>query len=237
MTSKSEPTEAQRHPVEEFSKAGARILSQRGVYGGARPAALAWLLSFVQDDLTTYSFGKWSDRWAEAKRFALDGGLGADETPLSNQDGVRLTLPGRFSSPFTASRSFPGPGEKDALILLQQAIKVDLDNYVDQGSAMTFDLTIKLNVRKDAPRVIVQSADLTIAIQYQAYHLIAEIGPRIRRCRRCRRLFLAGRSDKQFCSGTCQAMQWKDEHPPKKMKKTKRKGRPLKKGRADHAKG
>jgi hypothetical protein len=236
MTSKSVPIEAQRQRVEEFTKAGARILSQRGVYGGARPAALAWLLTFVQDDLRIKSFGEWADRWAEVKRFALDGGLGSNEPPLSDQEGLSLTLPGRFSSPFTASRSFPGPGEKDALILLQQAIKSDLDTYVDQGSATTFALAIKLTVRKEAPRIEVESADITVAFQYQAFHLIGELGTRIRRCRRCQRLFLAGRSDKQFCSGTCQAMMWKDEHPPKRTRKTKPKGRHLKKGRADHAK-
>jgi len=233
MTSNSPSTEKQRRQAEEFNKAARRILAQRRVYRGARPAALVWLLTFAQDDVTKYSFGEWADRWAEVKRFALDGGLGLVGATLSNQDGVRPTLPGRFASPFTATRSFPGPGEKEIFITLQQDIKGDLDAYVDQGSATTFDLTIKPKVGKDAPRISVQSKDYSIGFQYQAFHLIGELGPRIRKCRRCQRLFLAVRSDKKYCAGTCQAMTWKDEHPPETTRK-KPKGKILKKGGKHH---
>jgi hypothetical protein len=219
MTPSAPLPDAQRRDVEEFTKAARRILAQRGVYGGPRPAALAWLLAFVQDDLTTYSFGEWSDRWAEVKRFSIDAGLGQSVVPLSNQE----------------SRSFPGPGEKDAMLTLQQVMKGDIDAYVNQGAATTFALKIRLHLRKDAPRVIVQSANREDSFQFQAFHLLADIGARIRRCRRCQRLFLAGRSDKEFCSGNCQALQYKREHPLKKTK-PKPKGKRLRKGGARHGK-
>jgi hypothetical protein len=240
MTPTKQFINEQRRQADEFTKAAARILTQRGVHGGARPAALAWLLHFVQEDATTYSFGAFSDRWEEVKRFSVDGGLGPGEPPLSNQEAVLLQLPGRHANPFTATRSFPGPSEKDTLITLQQVIKGDINSYLNDGSATTFELRIKLKVAKNASSVMVQSNDLSIGFQYQVFHLLAEIGPQIRKCRRCRRLFLAGRKDREFCSGTCQAMMWKDEHPkdehPPKTAKKKPKGKQLHKGVKRHAK-
>ena len=213
-----------RGESEEFNKAGERILSQRGVYGGARPAALVWLLTFSQEDADRYSFGEWSDRWEEVKRFAKDGGLGPNEAPLSNQATVRLALPHRLASPFTATRAFPGPGEQDMMKTLKADMKGSITSYVEQGWARTGEYKLDLIVKRDAARVSVIS-DIYPAFLYQAFQLIGELGSRIRQCRGCRRLFLAGRTDKKWCSGTCQASTWKRDNPKKTIpKKSKQKG-------------
>lgn len=220
---------AQRRRNDEFGKAGERILKQRGVYGGARPAAAVWLLTLCQEKAGTYSLGELSNRWEEVKRFSIDGGLGPDEPPLSNQGGVLLALPGRFADRFTASRPFPGPGERETLGMLQEDLKATIEAYVTQGWAHTGKDKFDFIVKKDSPGVSVV-AELYPACLYQTLHLLGEIGHRIRKCRRCKRLFLAGRSDKAYCSGTCQAMKWKDEHPRKVKKKKPKQTMRKKKG-------
>ena len=214
MTPNGQPTDEQRRQVEEFTKAGARIQRQRGVYGGSRPAALAWLLTFAQEDARTYSLGELSDRWEEVKRFAHDGGLGFAEPPLSNQAGARPVI--------------PGPRDKHTILMLQQELKAYLDIYIEHGEVRTNGVTIDMLVRRAPPGLSV-NADAHPAFLYQAFHLLGEIGQRIRKCRRCQKLFLAGRSDKTFCSGTCQATKWKADHSEKKAQVKPKKKR-LRKG-------
>lgn len=39
-----------------------RIQASPGVYGGARPCALAWLLAFAQENVAQYSYGTFANR-------------------------------------------------------------------------------------------------------------------------------------------------------------------------------
>ncbi|MBS0158598.1 MAG: hypothetical protein JSS26_08405 [Nitrospira sp.] len=206
----------------EFRKAGERILAQRGVYGGARHAALVWLLTFAQENPTEYSTGEGANRWEELKRFAFDAGLGPDEPPISNQISVRW--PGdkraRFgeepplSTPAEAVHSPFYPGMQRELAKFQMELRDYLERYVKSGGVSINGLTLDLHVTNSTEGVLVSSW-LHPCFFYQAFHLLGELGPRIRKCEGCARLFLAGRSDKKWCSGLCQAKTYKRMNPAK----------------------
>ena len=194
----------------EFRKAGERIQDARGIYKGGRPAAkaLAWALNFSQEDPTTYSHGEWSNKWAEVKRFAQDAGLGQDEPPITHAVKVRVW----------PELAFPGSIEKRALRTMQCEAKAYFEIYVKKGQVRTNGILLDLSVSKAVSRVSVL-ADLHPSFLYQVFHLLADCGPRIRQCQGCERFFLAGRSDKKWCSGICQATIWKREHPRARGKK------------------
>ncbi len=206
--------------ADEFLRAGGRIMEQTGFYGGARPCALAWVLTFAQDTLEKLGWGDRINRWQEVKRFAADGGVG-DEAAFTNQVSVRVQLPDRLHSPYTDKRTEPGPGELDFLKTLQSAVLTDLRSYLRVGRTRMGGLTIDLTVTREPPAVAVHAANLHTGFFYQLFHLLGELGPRIKECRGCTRLFLAGRTDKEFCNRLCQAVVYKREHP-KKRKQPKR---------------
>ncbi len=211
---------------DESKKAGERIMARSALYGGARPAAIAWAIDFAQDT-RTYSFGEWADRWEEVKRFARDGGLSTEEPALSNLAQVRIALPGRLSSPFTEERPYPGPSEKEMIAMLRGALSGWLASYIENGMARAGAVVLDLVVRKNSRYVSTVGPDISQGFQYHFFHLLAELGPRIHQCRGCKRVFLAGRSDKQWCSGLCQATTWKRENLKSRSsveKKNKRKG-------------
>jgi len=96
-----------------------------------------------------------------------------------------------------------------------------LDDKVVWVKGLNIDLEVSMI--GPWPGVSVHPADLETGLRtsflYQMAYLLGEMGPRIRRCRGCQRLFLAGRTDKAFCSGLCQAKTYKREHPKTKSKK------------------
>jgi ribosomal protein S27AE len=207
-----------RHETDEFRKAGERIRKQRSLYKGARPAALAWVVEFAQREIDTYSLGELSDRWEEVKRFSLDAGVGQDDPQSIRATRVRNTLPGRLANPFTEIRQSPGSAERAFLQMLQQELNAYLGLYVSQGEVRTNGVVLDLVVRKGSSMMAI-SADLHPSFLYQFFNLLADFGANIKTCRRCPRLFLAKRSDRQWCSGTCQVTQWKIDHPESKAAK------------------
>jgi hypothetical protein len=212
---------------DERTRAGKRIMAQQGLYGGARPCALAWLLTFAQEPITALSLTELTLRWEEVKRFAEDAGLG-EGPPLTNQRSIWPQLPAVVASPFTHQRTTPGPGVRDFLQSVQAVVSTSLKLYVTEKRIRYGGLAIDIEVNEDTPGVIVHAADLQTGFFYQMYHLLGDLRRRIKQCgyRSCQRLFLAGRADRAFCSGLCQAKQYKLDHPKKSTKKTQeRKGR------------
>lgn len=199
-------------PALEFVKAGQRLLAQRGAYGGAVPSALMWLLTFSQENLDALSAGGLADRWEEAKRFAVDAGLGGaaepGEPPFTNQASLTISMPR------------PAP-ILDTLKSLQRAAQDVLRAYLETGQATSEALRIALHVSRTRRGVFVHAADLRAGFLYQLFHLLGASGSRIRQCRCCARLLLAGRTDKEFCSARCQAKQYKRDHAPAQRTRTK----------------
>lgn len=214
--------------------AAKRILSKGAVYGGPRPSALAWAVDFAQDQRWAAaaqesdpekgrpSQTEWTLKWEEVKRFAKDAGLGA-APPLTNLRSVWPQLPARFASPYTASRSYTGPGEQDWLIGLHDAARVFLDFYVNEKQARSPELKITLKASMNEPGVMVRAGDYDTGFWYHVFHLLGDCGSRLGRCRYepCRKLFLKGRRDREFCSGKCQAKQYLLDHPPPKKETDK----------------
>ena len=141
---------------EELAKAGARIMEQRSLYGGARAASLAWVLTFLQEDAGRYSFGEFCNRWWEFRRFGLDGGLERDETKLSGMVRAPHRLPGRLAGPFDESRPFPGPADRDTLASLQGAWQAGLRHYLANGEATTGAIPLTFTVSKNRRGVLVK---------------------------------------------------------------------------------
>lgn len=206
MTNRSNrPSQAMANPFQphvhqlamEFVKAGRRILKERGVYGGERPSALAWLLRLVQDELPDLSQGQLSDRFMEVMSFGMDGV--SRDSSLS----VEASLP---QDPL----SF--------LIKLQSELRGLVNEFLMEGKAELPSLTVKLEVWQSRQGVVV-NADLRTSFLYQSAHLLGELGSRVRRCKNCPKIFIAGRTDKRFCSGRCQVSDWHHEHPKESSKR------------------
>lgn len=214
--------------TDELRKAGTRIQAQRGQYGGSRPAAVAWLLTFLQEEAAAYSFGEFTNRWWEVLRFCRDAGLEQDDDPLSNLRTVTRQLPGRLGSSLDAIRTYPGPWDREWLQGVQGGWLAILKHYIAEGKVRSDEIRLSFILERGSSGLVTTVPDDGSAFTYQVMHLLAEFGPRIRQCRHCGRMCLAGRSDKAFCSATCQAKQYKIDHP--KGLQTA----PLKKGRIRH---
>lgn len=208
------------HIAKEFMKAGKRLMAQRGVYGGARPCAVVWLLRFVQEDLVTLGKGGLSDRWEEVKRFAFDAGIEErddDEFPLTNVGTVECRFPAE-TTPLIALNS------------LQTTARDRLTVYLHRSPIIIDRLQVSFELQpafpeQASPRVTAHFHSVQDAFLYQMIHLIAGLGNRIRICKCCNQLFLAGRTDKEFCSGRCQARKYKRDRSGKtKGKKLKKEG-------------
>jgi hypothetical protein len=215
----------------ELQKAGLRIQNQAGQYGGARPAALAWLVAFLQDDHTKYSTGDWTLRWWEVVRFCGDGGLPPQEPRLCNLTSIT----GRAEGVYTNIALAPSEAARFWMICLKTSSLTGLKHYVAGRALSTGDQPMSFIVRKGTPGLAATVPHYDAAFTYQLINLVAEFGPRLGQCRYCKTIYLAGRSDKRFCSAVCQAMQYKADHPKTQLAKTskptvKGKKQPTKKG-------
>ncbi|THJ24515.1 MAG: hypothetical protein CAF45_004910 [Nitrospira sp. CG24E] len=221
----------------ELQKAGVRIQNQAGQYGGARPAALAWLVAFLQDDHTKYSMGDWTLRWWEVLKFCGDGGLPPEELRLCNLTSIT----GRAEGLYTNIALAPNAAARFWMSSLKSSSLAGLKHYVAGGALGTGALPMNFTVRKGTPGLAATVPHYDAAFTYQMINLVAEFGPRLGQCRYCKTMYLAGRSDKTYCSAVCQAMQWKIDHPktpPVKPSKPTVKGRkkPTAKKGGRHAK-
>lgn len=198
---------------QELLKAGERIQAQRGQHGDGLRASLAWVLTFLQEDANSYSYEEFRCRWWEVLRFCRDGGLAHDDSRLSNLAQIRYHVHG-------LGAICPGPGQRDQLLTLQSGWKTGVQIYLSGGNISTSDVQVRLTAQKGTPGVSVTAIDEATAFEFQLIHLLGFLGQRINECRYCKKLFLAGRTDKRFCAGTsCQAMQYKIDHPKNKALK------------------
>lgn len=191
----------------EFVKAGERIAAGRARHGGPQASATAWLLEFVQADFSALSAGGLSDRVAEVVRFSFDGGhlftfppsvAGRSQQPAIPLHGLKVQ---------------PVADELELLVELQRTVRGSVQDYVRTGRGRFPHIGVTLEVRKSWRSVAVEAENITAGFFYHAAHLLGAFGHRVRQCRECTRLFLAGRSDREFCSGRCQVARWKRTHP------------------------
>ncbi|CAI4032388.1 hypothetical protein DNFV4_02818 [Nitrospira tepida] len=198
----------------EFVKAGGRITSESGVYGGAAQSAMVWLLKFRGTDVASLSTGGLTDKLMEVIRFSFDGGL-IFNPGLGNYDegrDKRLTI-----APLTAVTMAPlSVAPSDFLSELQRKVRGLLDQYLRDGHLPIENLTVSLEVCRTRPGVTIHADDLTTGFLYHMGQLLGMLGHRLGTCRHCKTCFLAGRTDKAYCSRPCQALQYKVDHPPKK---------------------
>jgi hypothetical protein len=187
----------------EFQKAGARIMAQRKQYGSARPGALAWVLQFAQEKLRDLSAGGSADRLEEVKRFSLDAGIGEALAQGDARDSL-LLMDATVETELPAS-CIP----LSVLLRLQEEAHAILTNYMSNQPGLTVHLPVSYELT--GRRVRLHLHDQRHGFLLHLFHLLADLGPRVKRCEYgpCGKLFLAGRKDKQFCSALCQAMQWK----------------------------
>jgi hypothetical protein len=208
---------------DELVKARRRLLAQRGQYGSARASAMAWVLKFARtkleppDDPETLGRGGMLDLYEELTRFSYDAGLEGDPHLLPNM----LAPTYRF---FAA-----GTREVDVLTRVQGQMRTLLNNYVAGHGVEIQSLSGSLELGKSfvvgdppTPRVRLHINKMDQAVRYYAMHLLAEWGPRIKRCGHCEHLFLASRRDKAFCSGSCQATRYKKDHTGRPRKGARR---------------
>jgi hypothetical protein len=216
----------------EFHKAGERLMAQRGQYGGARPCALVWVIQFAQEDLQALATGGLLDRLEEVNRFSFDAGI---SSAFLQGDTRVLLIPTIINS---VSIGFPPTATPLSVLMdLQRDVYKLLDAYV-RGQEVKIEsgqVSYEVTRKKDIPnsgRVTRHMHGMKDAALLQVLHLLAELGHRIKTCTYCEKLFLAGRMDKQFCSGLCQAMQYKKKRKegPKDTTGVSRR----KKGRKNH---
>ena len=204
----SEPgmREHYRGRCEEFRKAGDRIIKERGLYGVDRAGAMAWLLEFVYLDLAQLGRGGFDDKEMEVRRFSWEAGLG--ELIASNQ--------------FSAST----PIGLEPLTLrfvqdLQHKTRSALSLYADTGRmAFLIDKGWLTVVRPHPPVLLTEQLESNFF--HQAAHVASPFGERVKRCGSCAKVFLAGRTDKRFCSNRCQAKHYVREErgtPPERFGK------------------
>lgn len=213
----------------EFRKAGQRLMSQRGQYGGAKPCAMAWAVALAREDLPALASGGLLDRLEEVRRFSFDAGLG--EALLQGDAVTQLLMnisPTIILSPHVSPLAI--------LREIQREVRVLLDAYVGGREVTINDRRVSYEVTRTvhdltSGRVMLHVPEMKDAVLLHLLYLLAELGPRLKSCDYCGKLFLAGRMDKRFCSGTCQAMQYKKDNPKNNRAVTRRK-----KGGKRHAK-
>ena len=206
----------------EFQKAGHRLMAQRGQYGGAKPCAMAWAVALAQEDLIALASGGLLDRLEEVRRFSFDAGLG--EAMLQGDAETQLLM--NISPSIDIS---PHLSPLAILSEIQREVRVRLDAYV-RGREVTlnarqvsYEVTRTGIGKHPSGRIVLHVPEMKDAVLLHLLYLLAELGPRLKSCDYCGKLFLAGRMDKRFCSGTCQAMQYKKDHPKNNRAVTRRK--------------
>ncbi len=198
---------------EEWARARGRLLEGHGRHRGNRPAALAWALKFAQLSLDQLSHGDRFNLLLELFHFCRDGG-GTHERPdsINKHAAQDLELIEKNTEQFAGYW-------RDL-----QRLVIDQVELFLKGEPVILPIRVTLNIRRGIHPPRIESEVTGSSFQYQFAHLLSECGDRIRLCRGCKKYFLAGRSDKKWCSGLCQATIYQQEHPPKKPKQKKAKG-------------
>jgi hypothetical protein len=145
------------------------------------------------------------------KRFSVDAGIGEAFEQGDARDSLLM-----MNTTVDAQLS-PTALPLNVLWRMQEEVRAVLADYVSGQPGITIRLSVSYEVTLDVHtptrgRVLLHLHDMRQGVFLHLFHLLAELGPRIKPCRYCEKLFLAGRTDKQFCSGLCQAMQYKKDH-------------------------
>lgn len=210
-----------------------RIQASPGVYGGARPCALAWVLAFVQENVAQYSYGTFANRWWEALRFGRDAGLGPQEERVCNvviEGAGPLRGPGGYIRSPAGELVFDDSAGRQGLAKLQEEARLLVQWYVGGATVGTGEMPISFRTQPTKPGLWAVVSDEHVAFRYQLIHLLADLGPRIRQCSLCKRFVLAGRTDKRYCSNVCQARAYKRDHAGASEKGKRKQRKQLTKG-------
>jgi hypothetical protein len=184
-----------RPDPQEFEAAAARLTATSDVHGGPEPAAVAWLLNFIQ--ATSFAPLVIDTTLYELVRFAADGGQrGAD------YGQARGTWDGcvRFQSPF--SRSFEDKLQE--LQLLQRMVRHAIEHYLQHGEANFPPEEGAFTIMRGVPRVLYSGTSLAGGVFFMAGQLLARYGHRVKVCEGCPRIMFMGRKDQRFHSQKCQ---------------------------------
>lgn len=177
--------ELRRLHINELDKASDRI-------GPTSTDAMEWLLDFAQCEIEALSIGDFSNRSYELASFTSSRGYLGNHYIISEQRWAWIVDQG-FTLP---SRSQAIEAQK---MINTHLIHLLLSRY----TRITIE-KFKLEVEVTQDRVYL-TPSTEYALQYHLATLLGLYGHRIGRCRACERIFLAGRSDKTFCSTRCQS--------------------------------
>lgn len=183
--------------IEEWMKAGERLVKAQAEYGGREEAVTAWLINFVQMPLDL-STGQRIDLHWELARFAFDGGVVF--TAENMQPGVSPLEYGVASLDLE-----PVTDQQTAEI--QRVLKNAIEEFKSVGKVTFPPIHGSFTVTQNA--LLRFGGNLAANVYFIAGQLLSRYGNKMRICKRCRRLTLMGRRDKQFCSQNCQILFWK----------------------------
>jgi hypothetical protein len=178
---------------QEFAAAAQRLTATAGEHGGREPAAVGWLLSFVQTTDALYFPPSVVDTtlW-EVLRFSADGG----------QEGADYAQTGgfRFPSPFSLSLE----QKRVALSTLQTVVGEAVLQYLNVGVYSFPQDAAGFTITRGYPSVLFSGRSLAAGFYYMASQLLARYGHRVRICEGCPTILLMGRKDQRFHSKQCQ---------------------------------
>lgn len=192
--------------VDEWTLAASRITQHSGAHGGREPAAMAWLLDFVQTPLDELSAGQRTDKEWEVSRFAFDAGLvmtldNLQAKPMITEIGVNEMSTGHITA--------------QILTRIQQTTRNAVENFIAQGEATFHNIAGSMTVsspRHGTGQALRFSGEMESCFYFVTGQLLTRNGDRIRTCKGCGRLVLMARRDKEFCTQACQVADWKRKH-------------------------
>lgn len=207
-------------PPGEFEKAAVRLTTNADAHGGNEPAALAWLLEFLQVDVAGFSAGQCEDKTWEVLRFIADAGQARKDY---GQSGLY------FQPPDTPEKKLA-----ELLVLQAHALEV-VQRYLTTGVADFPTGEGAVKIARGYRSVIYGARSLAAGFYFMAAQLLARYGDRIKVCEGCPRLMLVGRKDKRYHSETCRVTNFNRRKRAKiKAERLARHRKVNKKGRAKH---
>lgn len=207
-------------PLGEFEKAAARLTADADAHGGNEPAALAWLLEFLQADVAGFSAGQCADKTWEVVRFVADAGQSQRDY---GQSGLY------FQPPDT-------PENKMADLLVLQANTLEVvQRYLATGVADFPTGEGAFKIARGYRSVIFGGRSMKAGFYFMAAQLLARYGDRVKVCEGCPKLMLVGRKDKRYHSETCRIANFQ-RRKRATARLTQQQKKKTKKGRSKHGK-
>lgn len=184
-----------RYELQNLEKAAIRITASTAPDGGTEPAAVAWLLRFLRDDLEALTAQQQEETQWDVARFSLDGGQGV--LAYGSKAGWGMGAFG-LKYPETVADWLTTLKE------LQHDCREVLDAYLYRGEGMfpAVNGTVGIFNGESLPRY--RGEDLASGFYYMGAQLLSRYGHRVKRCEGCMRTMLVGRKDQRFHSQSCQ---------------------------------